>query len=235
MEASSQKLSVRQARQVVNEAMSRPKFRDYTVKDGVRLDIRDGDLFMFSGESVVSKLIRAVSGSRYSHVGIAAWWGGRLMILQSDGDGIEARPVSEKIFGVSYGEADRRGLFKKRTGYHGRVDWFPVKEGLVTDAEREALLTVAIKMLGGRFDTSGLFRVFVLTSLGRITGRAELEHHPNSMFCSQFVSKALRDAGWRDPNGEVPDHLTSPEHLLKSKMYADGTTVYDPDQPPPSA
>lgn len=191
----------------------------------VRERIETGDLFMFSGDHPVSGLIRWASQSQYSHCGLAAWWGDSLMVLQADHDGIEARPVSEKIFGRPRNEILDRN---ERGDYKGIVDWWRLvpPEGSQEAPSRERLLASAIDLLGGDFATLGLVRVFFHTVFGRVQGHAELRSHPNAMFCSQFLSTAMRKAGWPDPAPRVPDHLTSPEHILSGGLYELGARIH---------
>lgn len=50
----------------------------------VRAKIRDGDLLLFRRRrSLVGKLIAVAGRSDYSHPGMAAWWNGRLMCLET--------------------------------------------------------------------------------------------------------------------------------------------------------
>lgn len=44
--------------------------------------IRSGDLLAWSGTGLIGRLIRAVTGSTYSHVGIAIWVGPHLMVAE---------------------------------------------------------------------------------------------------------------------------------------------------------
>lgn len=192
----------------------------------VRDRIETGDLFMFSGTHWLSGVIRWASHSDYSHCGLAAWWNDSLMVLQADHDGIEARPVSEKIYGKPRAEIEARKLRDTAAGYKGVVDWWRLVPPEASQVSREALLRSSIDLLGGKFATLGLARVFVHTVFGTVRGHSELRGHPNAMFCSQFLSAAMRNAHWPDPAPAVPDHLTSPEHILAGGLYQFGARIH---------
>lgn len=58
----------------------------------VRDEIKNGDLLVWSNY----KLIQVVSGSSYSHVGLALWIGKRLFVLEADVPEIRLYPLSRK-------------------------------------------------------------------------------------------------------------------------------------------
>ena len=61
----------------------------------VRAAIHDGDILLFSGRKPFSLLIRVLTRSRYSHAGIAAWWGERLMVMEAGVGGVHAARLLE--------------------------------------------------------------------------------------------------------------------------------------------
>lgn len=58
----------------------------------VRSAINDGDVLMYLGRNLPSRLIQWATRSRYSHAGLAAWWNGRLMVLETVGKGVVVTP-----------------------------------------------------------------------------------------------------------------------------------------------
>src|SRR5512143_49955 len=75
--------------------------------EDVRSSIRDGDVFMYRVRNLPSRLIQWATRSRYSHAGLAAWWNGRLMVLEAVGKGVVVTPLSANV-----------------RHYHGDVEWF---------------------------------------------------------------------------------------------------------------
>jgi hypothetical protein len=66
--------------------------------DQLRQHIQNGDLIFWSGTAPHSRLIRWVTKSKFSHVGIAVWWGPRLMVLDSyPFRGTRARPLAHDL------------------------------------------------------------------------------------------------------------------------------------------
>ena len=45
--------------------------------------IKSGDVILWSGSGFSARVVRLFTRSRWSHVGIAVWWGDRLMVLDS--------------------------------------------------------------------------------------------------------------------------------------------------------
>lgn len=61
----------------------------------VRHTLRDGTVLLFRGRGVFSRLIQATGRSPYSHAAMLAWWGDRLMVVESrEGSGCRAIPFS---------------------------------------------------------------------------------------------------------------------------------------------
>src|SRR5574341_477420 len=139
--------------------------------------IRDGDLFLFRGEYLISKLFRRADRSYYSHAALAAWWGGRLMILQAEGTGIQAIPLSVAI-----------------ASYPGRADWYTLKREEIPDfdAKLRAALVEAKSDLGLAYGYVDLLR-----NIARWALRMKLADpcRPRAMFCSEYVERCFREAG----------------------------------------
>lgn len=51
--------------------------------DELRNKIKDGDIIFINGDSVVSKIIKFFTKSKFSHVGIAFWLEDRLMMVEA--------------------------------------------------------------------------------------------------------------------------------------------------------
>ena len=66
--------------------------------DAARAEIRSGDLLAWRGTSFLGRLVRAVTGGSWSHVGIAWWYRGRLLVLEAkEGRGVSIRNASHAL------------------------------------------------------------------------------------------------------------------------------------------
>ena len=167
--------------------------------DEVRSDIRTGDLIFFRGRGPLSRLIRKLSLSVYSHVGILAWWSGHLIVFQSRLPvGVEVLPARRVV-----------------TRYDGQVDWWSVRPEHAGGLDRDRLLSIAVAELGKRYSFSGLFGAGWRLLGGRIAGRRDSVALPESYFCSQFISACYRQAGL-DLAPEEGDACTSPGSIARA-------------------
>lgn len=165
----------------------------------VREQIQTGDVLLYRGRSLFSKVIRWASGSVYSHVGMAAWWGGHLVVFESmSGGGVAVRPARLSV--------DR---------YDGQVDWWALKDDCAAALDRERLLDLAIAELGKPYGSGGAFRLGLRLLLGRVTGRRDAVSLPESLFCSQYVSQCYRKSGV-DLVPDAIDECTSPGAIARS-------------------
>jgi hypothetical protein len=187
---------------------SGPEEREIAYADA-RDRVRDGDLFLFRGEFLISKLFRRVDHSFYSHAALAAWWGDRLMILQAEGTGIQAIPMS-----VAIGT------------YPGRADWYTLKREEIPefDAKLRGVLREARSDLGLAYGYVDLLR-----NIARWAVRVRLADpsRPRAMFCSEYVERCFREAGMSLTSR--PDIVTFPKHIAASKLASYvGSIPHDP-------
>lgn len=164
----------------------------------VRSGIRTGDILLFQGTSALSRFIRWGSQSTYSHAGMAAWWGPRLVVLQAAGRGVEVLPVSSAV-----------------DDYDGRVDWWTIHPDYDAQLNRNKLVDHAITELGKPYATVGLATVVWRMAVGRFRGLPDPKADPEAMFCSQYVSYCYRVAGL-DLCPDTSDDCTSPGDLALS-------------------
>jgi hypothetical protein len=178
----------------------------------IRDQIRDGDLFFFRGDFRSSRLFTWLTKGYYSHATITAWWGDRLMIMQAEGVGIQAIPLSVAI-----------------TEYPGRADWFQLQREAVPELDRKlvGVLDEARTDLGLKFGTLDLFR-----SLFRWVGKVQFTNpmSPRGLFCAEYVERCFRVGGIplrRDAHGNhvPPDILCFPQDLAVSPLVRYQATV----------
>lgn len=174
----------------------RPGLTDY---GAIRGEVQDGDVFLFQGTYLISRMFRYVNRSFYSHVGFAAWWGDRLMLMQSATKGVQAVPLSVA--------ADE---------YSGRVDWFSLERTGIEDLDVRlgCILSEARLDLGLNYGVGALLR-----NIAHALWRTVLldPQHPRAMFCSQYVSHCFRKGGL--PVTDRPDIETWPKDFEASPLF----------------
>lgn len=157
-----------------------------------RDEIEDGDVLLFQGTGLFSRLIRWATRSRYSHSGIALWWNDRLMVLESTDPEVRVMPLSILV------------------GHYPRVDLYRPN----LDVNHVAVFEASTEALGKRYAVWTIVR-YVRRILFRIRGGGDPRKPPDKFVCSQLVSFAYREAGI-DLDSANPDEFTTPEALSKS-------------------
>jgi hypothetical protein len=185
-----------------------PDPKNVTYRD-IRDQIKDGDLFFFRGNFRSSKIFEWLTHSFYSHATIIAWWGDRPMILQAEGPGLQAIPLSVAI-----------------ATYPGRADWYRLRREDFPNADQKlrAMLAEAKSDLGLPFGTSDLFRrLFHWLTKVKFTNPIT----PRGMFCSEFVERCFRVGGM--PLRDMADNATLPQALAESPhVQYMATVIHDP-------
>lgn len=64
---------------------------------GYRPKIKDGDIILFRGNSLLSRAIQILDKAYFNHVGVAYWFKGRLMIIDSNAIGVKPDFMSNRI------------------------------------------------------------------------------------------------------------------------------------------
>jgi len=158
--------------------------------------IRPGDLFLFRGRALHSRLIQRVTRSVYSHVGIAhrPCTSGRccLDVLEArEGTGVVTHPLHSYL---------QRG---------DAVDWFQLHEDV--SINRDKVVQWAWDRRGNRYASyHQLIRSFISLPLARLLG-LDTKIDDRRWFCSFFTAEALQAGGWIPPGDDrLPNHLCSP-------------------------
>lgn len=171
----------------------------------IRMQIRDGDLFLFRGNFRSSKIFEWLTHSYYSHAAIVSWWGDRLMILQAEGPGLQAIPLSVAI-----------------AVYPGRVDWFRLRREDFPDAETrlQAVFREAKADLGLPFGVRDLIkRLFRWLRVVKLRDPVS----PRGMFCSEYVERCFRIGGM--PLRDAKDIATFPQQIAESRYIEYVATI----------
>ncbi len=171
----------------------------------IRGQVADGDVFLFRGRYLISKLFEKVDFSYYSHAALAVWWGDRLMILQAEGPGIQAIPMSVAV-----------------ATYPGRVDWYRLRRDELQDLEKKlaAVLVEAKSDLGLAYGFGDLLR-----NIWHWIAKVKLADpvYPRAMFCSEYVERCFRQGGI-NLTGK-PDITTFPKDIAASPSLAYMATI----------
>jgi len=169
--------------------------------DQYRNSMRNGDVLLFGGTGLVSNLIKARTQSKYSHVGIVAWWNKRLMVLEAVGKGVRAMPLSTNV--------------KK---YHGGVDYFRCTRE-IDDGTRGEMLEFAQLQLGKEYAHLQLFKFAAMHLLGMqfSTDDGGARGAAGQYFCSQYVSDIYARHG-HDLMPGLSNRYTSPDALANSEL-----------------
>ncbi len=158
----------------------------------VRGGMKAGDVVLFRGSGLVSRAIRWLTKSPYSHAALVFLFEGRVYCLEAVGSGVRLALISEVL-----------------ARYHGGIDHFDVPAA--TDEQRRGALGFAFQQLGKLYDKTGIWR-FLLSSL---TGRRRRVREDLAWYCSELVAAAYRRQGL----ALVPDSsaYTSPAALALSR------------------
>lgn len=181
----------------------------------VRRRIRHGDLLLFPHRGLPGRLIAAAGRSPYSHAALAAWWQGRLMVLEvRQFRGGRAVLFSNLLrrgpIDVFAAAAEGRGFDRRRAvghmlGYTGRAyGWRALIRCALVHAP---LLRWCLRPMRDEADEPA--------------AGADGELPP---FCSMAVAAAMR-AGGVDPVPQLADRWTEPGDLARSRFFRYRFTV----------
>lgn len=149
-------------------------------------------MLCFRGRGPLGWLIRAITRSDYSHIGLAYPFEGRVYCLEAVGAGVRL---------VLMGELVAR--------YRGGIDYFEVA---ADEATRRSAISWSFTQLGKLYDTKGLLH-FGWTLL---TGNSERARRDDQWFCSELVAAAFAQAGLQLV--EQAASYTTPSDLVRAEQ-----------------
>jgi len=186
-----------------------------------RRSVRDGDVLLFRrGRGLLGRMITVAGRSEYSHAAMAAWWGERLMCLETvqwhGGRAVLLSTLLEAAPGLIdvYGPRSRARRFR-----------------------RQDAVEAMIELTGRRYGWPALFAAAMLhLPFLRFLVRVETDDEADGHlpFCSQAVAWAYRRGGL-DPVPNLADRLTEPGDLARSAALQYRFTIAPPPQPPDPA
>ena len=165
----------------------------------VRPQIKNGDVIMYEGKSMVPKLVSWFTRSPYSHAGIAVWWNERLMVMEATMRGVMVMPLSRSIL-----------------RHKGKAEWFISKQE-ISDEDRLRMVIFAQEELGKSFARwkAVLFGLKIL--LNRNLSKKDQLRMENKLFCSQYVAQIYNSIGL-DLKKNREDRFMSPGDIARSPL-----------------
>ncbi len=166
----------------------------------IRNKFKNGDVLLYQGNSLYSRLIQFVTKSKFSHSGIVIWWNNRLMVMEVKAKkGVIVNPLSRSI-----------------CGYDGNICWFTSIKPISTK-NRKKMVEFAELELGKQYSTGLVFfnligKLFGITGLGS----SDTLEETSKQFCSYYVAQIYNAVGI-DLVPRKKDYFTSPDNIAKSK------------------
>ncbi len=176
----------------------------------VRSQIRNGDVLMYRGRSLQSRLICLITRSRYSHAGLAVWWNDRLVVMEAVGRGVMVTPLSSNV-----------------RHYDGRVEWFTSREE-IPESERIQLVAFAQRELGKEYATWKAILLGLRILFNRRVEERDRLRREQRLFCSYYVAQAY-NATNRDLKKGVSDRFMSPGDIATSPLLRRVAILYKKD------
>lgn len=193
-----------------------------------RRHILDADVLMYSGRSLISRIIRTIGRSRYSHAALAGWTNG-------DPDGKNNRLMAYEML---WKGGCATCLSAHADKWPGKIDVYRVSDthttwhwdeaagiqvGTHTVLDRKEAVTIMrdfcrpseygdMHLLWASFLHLPLVRFFV-----PVPTDDDIEARERPPFCSEAVAYALRKS-FTDVVRNTPDHYTEPGDLARSPL-----------------
>ncbi len=170
--------------------------------------IRDGDLLLFRGQGLLSRMIGAAGRSDYSHAARAVWWGDLLFCCE----------VRELKGGRAV------TLESQVRKYPGMIDVFETNPSRRwRNYDRRGAVRYTRRLAGCDYGYRGvLTAALVHLPLWRFLIRPDMNDQKITSqppFCSQACAMADRIGGGIDPVPHLADRVTEPADLARSPFY----------------
>jgi len=198
----------------------------------IRSQILSGDVIAFGGTSVASRLVRLVTRSRVSHVGVVLQ--GRARFAPGDRyyNLLAEATVDRGFVGVR-----QRRLSAALSTYPGDVWWLPLDRQLRRRRfDETAFCEFLLAQEGKPYDFSQAAASALDWNEAAPGGRLGIFHNQEDLtrlFCSELVAAALERAGLVGP---INASEVSPVDLCRWRIYQDELYLLkqaDPQAPPP--
>ncbi len=170
--------------------------------------IWNGDLLLFRGRGLLSRLIGTAGRSEYTHAARAIWWGDTLFCCE----------IRELKGGRAVTLASQVRKFP------GLIDVFAVNpDNRWPEYDRHGANRFMLLLAGCDYGYGGLLQAALLHApfcrllVKPATEDAHVETRPP--FCSQACAMADRIGGGVDPVPHLADRITEPADLARSAFY----------------
>ena len=185
-----------------------PAGRKLTALSQSASQINDGDLLLFRGRGLVSRLIGVAGRSTYTHAARAIWWGDILFCCE----------VRELKGGRAV------TLESQVRKYPGLIDVFETNPGeRWPEYDRAGALDTMRRLAGCDYGYFGVLRAALWhLPLWRCLVRPDMNDQQVTSeppFCSQACVMADRLGGRVDPVPHLADRVTEPADLARSPFY----------------
>lgn len=160
----------------------------------IKKNIKDGDILLYKGTALPSRIIRMVTKSEYSHAGIAAKWNNRHMVMEVTHKGVIATTLARNI-----------------RHYKGDVEWFSSKKD-ISKAKRDTMIKFAQEQLGNEYDFLQLLRIGI-----KLLFKKVINVKDERLICSEFVAEMYSQVGIDLKKG-ASDAFTTPSDISRSAM-----------------
>lgn len=170
--------------------------------------IRDGDLLLFRGRGLFSRLIGIAGRSEYTHAARAVWWGELLFCCE----------VRERKGGRAV------TLASQVSKYPGTIDVFETNPSdRWHDYDRCGAVSYTRRLAGCDYGYLGVAKAALRhLPLWRFLIRPDMNDQQRTSqppFCSQACAMADRLGGGVDPVPHLADRVTEPADLARSPFY----------------
>lgn len=170
--------------------------------------IRDGDLLLFRGRGLLSRLIGVAGRSEYTHAARAVWWGDLLFCCE----------VRERKGGRAV------TLESQVQKYPGMIDVFETNPSRRwDDYDRRGAVSYTRRLAGCDYGYLGVLKAALRhLPLWRFLIRPDMNDQKRTSqppFCSQACAMADRLGGGVDPVPHLADRVTEPADLARSPFY----------------
>lgn len=155
---------------------------DLTTYNSVKANMLTGDLLMWSGDRIVSRMIRWRTLSEFSHaslvIRLAEYEGseGRRFVTEAMSDGIVLNVLSARL-----------------ANYNGRVWWYPLDDDRV-NIKRINVGECALSLIGTPYDYQSILRL----CLKRVSTEI------NKLFCSEYCAVCYGLGGEAPTPADMP-------------------------------
>ncbi len=170
--------------------------------------VDDGDLLLFCGRGLVSRMIGVAGRSPYSHAAKAVWWSGDLFCCE----------VREMKGGraVTLASQVRR--------YPGRIDVFQANPATRwKNYDRQGAVRLMRRLAGCDYGYQGVLKAALRHfPLWRCLVQPDINDKKVTSqppFCSEACAMADRIGGGVDPVPHLADRITEPGDLARSPFY----------------